>query len=147
MLQEIEGLDDMFELVRMTNDDYLEIQEKKEKLKHRIKKTAENSRSFTVRPLDCNLQVCSITSISTSVSVRSQIEYYHKMQKYLMDDLGARSSWRESGMKAPYMARISYLPGESLKVDAVFRSLHFERVALQGGFDGTPTEAFMRLDR
>ena len=30
------GLDDMFELVRMTNDDYLEIQEKKEKLKRRI---------------------------------------------------------------------------------------------------------------
>ena len=40
------GLDDMFELVRMTNDDYLEIQEKKEK--NKVKEEASIRASFLI---------------------------------------------------------------------------------------------------
>lgn len=141
------GLDDMFELVRMTNDDYLEIQEKKEKLKRRIEENRGKQQIIApFRPLDCNLQdVLDYKYINFRFG-KIPIEYYHKVQKYLMDDLGAifvEGERDESSVYGAYFVS----PGESLKVDAVFRSLHFERVALQGGFDGTPTEAFMRLDR
>ena len=50
------GLDDMFEVVRKANEDYQELQEKKEKLKRRSKSFVRNNRSSRLfRPLDCDL--------------------------------------------------------------------------------------------
>ena len=37
-------------------------------------------------------------------------------------------------------------PGEVQKVDAVFRSLHFERIELKDEFEGTPSYAYQALD-
>ncbi len=104
------GLDDMFELVRMTNDDYLEIQEKKEKLKRRIEENRGKQQIIApFRPLDCNLQdVLDYKYINFRFG-KIPIEYYHKMQKYLMDDLGA--IFVEGERDESRMARISYLPG------------------------------------
>ena len=38
-------------------------------------------------------------------------------------------------------------PGEAQKVDAVFRSLHFERIELKDEFEGTPSFAYQSLER
>ena len=84
------GLDDMFEVVRKANEDYQSLQEKKEKLK---KKTEELRAKQQViapfRPLNCDLHKVLHYRYITYRFGRIAVEFYHKMQKYLMDDLNA----------------------------------------------------------
>ena len=84
------GLDDMFELVRKANEDYQTLQEKKEKLKKKIEELrAKQLIIAPFRPMDCDLhRVLSYRYITYRFG-RIAVEFYHKMQKYLMDDLNA----------------------------------------------------------
>ena len=141
------GLDDMFEVVRRANDDYQSLQEKKEKLKKKIEEL--RSKQLVIapfRPLDCDLHKVLHYRYITYRFGRIAVEFYHKMQKYLMDDLGAifvEGERDESYVYAAYFVS----PSEAQKVDAVFRSLHFERIELKDEFDGTPAHAYQSLDR
>ena len=68
------------------------------------------------------------------------------MNKYLMDDLSAifvEGERDESFVYGAYFVS----PGEAQKVDAVFRSLHFERIDLKDEFEGTPAFAYQSLER
>ena len=141
------GLDDMFELVRKANEDYQSLQEKKEKLK---KKTEELRAKQQViapfRPLNCDLHKVLHYRYITYRFGRITVEFYHKMQKYLMDDLTAifvEGDRDESFVYGAYFVS----PGEAQKVDAVFRSLHFERIDLKDEFEGTPAYAYQSLER
>ena len=141
------GLDDMFEVVRKANEDYQSLQEKKEKLK---KKTEELRAKQQViapfRPLNCDLHKVLHYRYITYRFGRIAVEFYHKMQKYLMDDLkvifveGERD---ESFVYGAYFVS----PGETQKADAVFRSLHFERIDFKDEFEGTPAYAYQSLER
>ncbi|MEF2764690.1 MAG: V-type ATPase 116kDa subunit family protein [Mediterraneibacter sp.] len=141
------GLDDMFEVVRRANDDYQSLQEKKEKLKKKIEEL--RSKQLVIapfRPLDCDLHKVLHYRYITYRFGRIAVEFYHKMQKYLMDDLGAifvEGERAESYVYGAYFVS----PSEAQKVDAVFRSLHFERIELKDEFDGTPAHAYQSLDR
>lgn len=141
------GLDEMFELVRRTNTDYLNMQEKKENYKKDIEECRNKQRDIApFRPLDCKLQDVMHYKYINYRFGRIPIEYYHKMQKYLMNDLttifveGERD---ESSVYGAYFVS----PGESLKVDAVFRSLHFERITLNLVSDGTPADLYRELEK
>ena len=141
------GLDDMFEVVRKANEDYQSLQEKKEKLK---KKTEELRAKQQViapfRPLNCDLHKVLHYRYITYRFGRIAVEFYHKMQKYLMDDLNAifvEGDRDESFVYGAYFVS----PGEAQKVDAVFRSLHFERIELRDEFEGTPAYAYQSLER
>ena len=141
------GLDDMFELVRKANEDYQSLQEKKEKLK---KKTEELRAKQQViapfRPLNCDLHKVLHYRYITYRFGRIAVEFYHKMQKYLMDDLTAifvEGDRDESFVYGAYFVS----PREAQKVDAVFRSLHFERIDLKDEFEGTPAYAYQSLER
>ena len=63
-----------------------------------------------------------------------------------MDDLGAifvEGERDESFVYGAYFVS----PGEAKKVDAVFRSLHFERIELKDEFEGTPAYAYQELEK
>ena len=63
-----------------------------------------------------------------------------------MDDLGAifvEGQRDESYVYGAYFVA----PAETQKVDAVFRSLHFEKIELKDEFEGTPEQAYRALDR
>ena len=49
-------------------------------------------------------------------------------------------------MKVMFTEYISFRPAETQKVDAVFRSLHFERIELKDEFEGTPDTAYRVLE-
>ena len=84
------GLDDMFEVVRKANEDYQELQEKKEKLKKKIEELRAKQQVIApFRPLDCDLHKVLHYRYITYRFGRIAVEFYHKMQKYLMDDLKA----------------------------------------------------------
>lgn len=141
------GLEEMFELVRRTNTDYLNMQEKKENYKKDIEECRNKQRDIApFRPLDCKLQDVLHYKYINYRFGRIPIEYYHKMQKYLMNDLTAifvEGERDESSVYGAYFVS----PGESLKVDAVFRSLHFERITLNLVSDGTPADLYRELEK
>lgn len=141
------GLDDMFELVRKANEDYQTLQEKKEKLKKKIEELRTKQQVIApFRPVDCDLHKVLNYRYITYRFGRIAVEFYHKMQKYLMDDLNAifvEGERDESFVYGAYFVS----PGEAQKVDAVFRSLHFERIDLKDEFEGTPAYAYQSLER
>ena len=141
------GLDDMFELVRKANEDYQTLQEKKEKLKKKIEELRTKQQVIApFRPVGCDLHKVLNYRYITYRFGRIAVEFYHKMQKYLMDDLNAifvEGERDESFVYGAYFVS----PSEAQKVDAVFRSLHFERVELKDEFEGTPAYAYQSLER
>ena len=141
------GLDDMFELVRNASADYEDLQQKKEKCKNKIEQLRTKQQIIApFRPLECDLhQVLSYRFITYRFG-RIAVEHYHKMLKYLMDDLGAifvEGERDESFVYGAYFVS----PGEAKKVDAVFRSLHFERIERKDEFEGTQAYAYQELER
>ena len=137
----------MFELVRNASADYEDLQQKKEKCKNKIEQLRTKQQIIApFRPLECDLhQVLSYRFITYRFG-RIAVEHYHKMQKYLMDDLGAifvEGERDESFVYGAYFVS----PGEAKKVDAVFRSLHFERIELKDEFEGTPAYAYQELEK
>ena len=141
------GLDDMFEVVRKANEDYQELQEKKEKLKKKIDELRAKQQIIApFRPLDCDLHKVLHYRYITYRFGRIAVEFYHKMQKYLMDDLKAIFVEGERDDSFVYGAYF-VSPAETQKVDAVFRSLHFERIELKDEFEGTPAYAYQSLER
>lgn len=141
------GLDDMFEVVRKANEDYQTLQEKKEKLKKKIEELRAKQQVIApFRPIECDLhKVLNFRYISYRFG-RIAAEFYHKMQKYLMDDLKAVFVEGERDDSFVYGAYF-VSPAEAQKVDAVFRSLHFERIDLKDDFEGTPAYAYQSLER
>lgn len=141
------GLDDMFEVVRKANEDYQSLQEKKEKLKKKIEELRAKQQIIApFRPLDCDLHKVLNYRYITYRFGRIAVEFYHKMQKYLMEDLKAvfvEGERDESFVYGAYFVS----PAETQKVDAVFRSLHFERIELKDEFEGTPAYAYQSLER
>ena len=140
------GLDGLFEIVQNTNHDYLHLQEKKENYKKDIEECRNKQRDIApFRPLDCKLEnVLNYKYINYRFG-KIPLEYYHKMQKYLMNDLTAIFVEGERDESSVYGAYF-VTPGESIKVDAVFRSLHFERITLNLVSDGTPADLYREMD-
>lgn len=139
------GLDDMFEVVRKANQDYMELQDKKDKLKRKIDELHKKQQIIApFRPLDCELSRILQYKYITYRFGRIAVEFYHKMEKYLMDDLGAIFVEGERDDSFVYGAYF-VSPGEAQKVDAVFRSLHFEKIELPSEFRGTPEAEYRKI--
>ena len=139
------GLDGMFELIRNTSTDYQSLQEKKEKLKKKIEEL--HNRQLVIapfRPLDCNLSEVLNYKYITYRFGKIAVEYYYKMQKYLMEDL--ESIFVEGERDESYVYGAYFVsPRDAQKSDAIFRSLHFERIRIPMEYIGTPEEACTNL--
>lgn len=135
------GLDDIFELIRATNEEYLTFQSRKDVLKRRQEELQAKQKVIEpFRPMDGDLgKILSFKYITCRFG-KLPAEQYQKMEKYLMNDLGAifvKGQQDESSVYGAYFVS----PGEAQKVDAVFRSLHFERIEIPPQYKGTPEQA------
>lgn len=135
------GLDDIFELIRVTNEEYLTFQSRKDVLKRRQEELQAKQKVIEpFRPMDGDLgKILSFKYITCRFG-KLPAEQYQKMEKYLMNDLGAifvKGQQDESSVYGAYFVS----PGEAQKVDAVFRSLHFERIEIPPQYKGTPEQA------
>lgn len=71
-------------------------------------------------------------------------EYYNKFTRYVYDNLN--TVFYECGRNADYIWGVYFVPATSVnQVDAVFSSLHFERINLADEYNGTPEEAFQTI--
>ena len=141
------GLDSMFEVIRNTSADYQSMQDKKEKLKKKIEDLHQKQQVIApFRPLDCNLsEVLNYKYIAYRFG-RIAVEYYYKMKKYLIEEMDAifvEGERDESYVYGAYFVS----PGGAPKADALFRTLHFERITLNNEYEGTPTDAYQKLQR
>lgn len=71
-------------------------------------------------------------------------EYYNKFTRYVYDNLN--TVFYECERNAEYVWGIYFAPATSSdQVDAVYSSLHFERIELAEEYEGTPEEAYQKL--
>ncbi len=141
------NLDGMFEVIQNAAADYQLLQDKKEKLRNKISDLLEKQKIVApFRPLDCDLNQVLHYKYITYRFGRIAIEYYFKLQKFLMDDLTA--IFAEGERDESYVYGVYFVsPGEAQKADAVFRSLRFERIALPDHYEGSPSDAYKKLQR
>ena len=71
-------------------------------------------------------------------------EHYNKFSKYVYDNLN--SVFFECDSDSDYVWGIYFVPAAySVKIDAIYASLHFERLYLPDEYEGTPEEAYRRF--
>lgn len=138
-------LDDMFTLVRDCNHDYMDLQE----VKNGLKKKQENLRASLkviepFRSLDFDLHNVLQYQFIKFRFGRISVNYYHKLERYLFEDLGAL--FVEGSSDNNYVYGVYFVSrANAVKIDPIFKSLHFERIFLPDEYVGTPQEAHQRL--
>ena len=141
------GLDDIFELISATNEEFLAMEAKKDSLKKKQEDVQSRQRVIEpFRPIDGELdKILSYKYIAYRFG-KLPAEQYQKMEKFLMNDLGAifvKGQQDESMVYGAYFVS----PAEAHKVDAVFRSLHFERIDIPAAYRGTPERVCQELTK
>ncbi len=130
--------EDILSLIQDINHDYLELQENKERLKKsrdELMGCLKLVEPFS--PLEVNIRKTMNYQYLKVRFGRIGIDYYHKLEKYLFEDLNAvflEGSRNENYVYGCYFAANMDLA----KVDSVFNSLHFERITLPAEYSSTP---------
>lgn len=71
-------------------------------------------------------------------------EYYRKLEKYVYDDL--ETVFYRCHSDEQYVWGVYFVPAtEASKIDAVYSSMHFERLYLPDEYSGTPQESYDKL--
>lgn len=73
-------------------------------------------------------------------------EYYNKFSKYVYDNL--TTLFFECDRDREYIWGLYFVPAShAIKVDAIYSSLHFERLYIPSEYEGTPDEAFNTIQK
>lgn len=139
--------DEMIDLIRDLNHDYLELGAKEEKVKKAKEEILEKLHQMEpFQPLELNIKEASRYHYMIVRFGRVSLDYFHKLEKYLFDDLNAiflEGIRDENYVYGCYFAAHK----EAGKIDSVFKSLHFERVKLPEDYDGMPAEICREMKR
>jgi len=72
------------------------------------------------------------------------IEFYTRLSKYVYDNLN--TVFYECERDKDYVWGIYFVPAsEAVKIDAIYASLHFERIKLPDAYYGTPEESYQSI--
>ena len=139
--------DEMIGLIRDLNHDYLELKAKEEKVKKAKEEILEKLHQMEpFQPLELNIKEASQYRYMVVRFGRVSLDYFHKLEKYLFDDLNAiflEGIRDENYVYGCYFAAHK----EAGKIDTVFKSLHFERMKLPEDYDGMPAEICREMKR
>lgn len=130
--------DEMISLIRDLNHDYLEQKQQEETLKKQKDILLEKYHAlepFQALELDLS-EILNYHYLKVRFG-RISIDHYHKLEKYLFDDLNAvflEGSRDENYVYGCYFAAHM----ETGKVDSVFKSFHFEQMQLPKDYEGMP---------
>jgi len=133
--------DDILKLIRDINHEYLELVQNKEKLKKSRDELVEGLNVLEpFRSLDVNIRRVLKYQYMQVRFGRIGIDCYHKLEKYLFEDLNA--VFLEGTRNENYVYGCYFAANRDVgRVDSVFNSLHFERITLPGEYASTPEEA------
>lgn len=138
--------DQMFNLVRTMNHDYMEIKMKENSLKSEREELQQKLKIIQpFKSLKFNLHDVLQYKYVKFRFGRVSIDYYHKLEKYIYEDLNV--IFLEGGRDTEYVYGVYFVSRvQSEKLDAIFKSMHFERLYLPDEYEGTPLEASMKLE-
>lgn len=139
--------EEMMELLQNLNHDYLEMKSREEEEKKQKDALLEEFHLLEpFQALELNLkEVCTYHYLSVRFG-RISLDYYHRLEKYLFDDLNAiflEGSRDENYVYGCYFAAHR----ECGKVDAAFKAMHFERISLPEDYEGLPSDICHHLQK
>ena len=139
--------EDMLNLIRDVNHDYLDLVEKKELTKKQVDEYKEKLLIMEpFRTLELDMQKSLKYKYMKVRFGRVDVNYYKRLEKYLFDDLNA--VFIEGTRNENYVYGCYFVSNaDSSKVDSVFNSLHFERIAIPSEYIGTPEQACEELEK
>lgn len=139
--------EEMLDLIRDVNHDYLELLEKKELTKKQVEEYQEKLLLLEpFRTLDLDMQKAMKYRYMKVRFGRVDVNYYKRLEKYLFDDLNA--VFIEGIRNENYVYGCYFVSNaDSSKVDSVFNSLHFERITIPTEYIGTPEQACGELEK
>lgn len=139
--------EDMLSLIRDVNHDYLDLVEKKELTKKQVEEYKEKLLIMEpFRTLELDMQKSLKYKYMKVRFGRVDVNYYKRLEKYLFDDLNA--VFIEGIRNENYVYGCYFVSNaDSSKVDSVFNSLHFERIAIPSEYIGTPAQACEELEK
>ena len=139
--------EDMLNLIRDVNHDYLDLLEKKELTKKQVDEYKEKLLIMEpFRTLELDMQKSLKYKYMKVRFGRVDVNYYKRLEKYLFDDLNA--VFIEGTRNENYVYGCYFVSNaDSSKVDSVFNSLHFERIAIRSEYIGTPAQACEELEK
>lgn len=137
--------EEMLDMIRDINHDYVNMLEKKELLKKQADDLRERlSVLEPFRALELDMHKSLRYKYMKVRFGRIGVDYYKRLEKYLFDDLNAifvQSTRNENYVYGCYfVANV-----DASKVDTVFNSLHFEKIAIPSAYIGTPEQACEEL--
>lgn len=137
--------EEMLDMIRDINHDYVNMLEKKELLKKQADDLRERlSVLEPFRTLELDMHKSLRYKYMRVRFGRIGVDYYKRLEKYLFDDLNAifvQSTRNENYVYGCYfVANV-----DASKVDTVFNSLHFEKIAIPSAYIGTPEQACEEL--
>ena len=139
--------EDMLNLIRDVNHAYLDLLEKKELTKKQVDEYKEKLLIMEpFRTLELDMQKSLKYKYMKVRFGRVDVNYYKRLEKYLFDDLNA--VFIEGIRNENYVYGCYFVSNaDSSKVDSVFNSLHFERIAIPSEYIGTPEQACEELEK
>lgn len=130
--------DEMISFIRELNHDYLEQKQQEEILRKQKDSILEKYHALEpFQALELNLsEILNYHYLKVRFG-RISIDHYHKLEKYLFDDLNA--VFLEGSRDENYVYGCYFTAHmEAGKVDSVFKSFHFEPIDIPKDYEGTP---------
>ena len=137
--------EDMLNLIRDVNHDYLDLLEKKELTKKQVDEYKEKLLIMEpFRTLELDMQKSLKYKYMKVRFGRVDVNYYKRLEKYLFDDLNA--IFLEGVRNENYVYGCYFAAHKEMgKIDSTFKSLHFETISLPDDYEGMPAEICRNL--
>lgn len=140
-------IEKMISFIQEINREYLDLQAKKEVLKAKIEEL--KTKKSALEPfgsLELDIKKVLAYKFMKVRFGRISIDYYHRLEKYLYDNL--QGIFME-GMRSDHYVYGCYFVAnaDAGKVDSVFNSLHFERIPIIDEYEGMPADALLAIQR
>lgn len=139
--------DDPDDFIHNLYHKFMEIQDQRTTLKTQREDLREKLKVIEpFRPLDFDIGSVLHYQFIKFRFGRISKDYYHKLEKYVYEDLDA--IFLRGGEDASYVYGVYFVSLPLVdKIDTIFTSLHFERVFIPADFTGKPSESCAALEQ
>ncbi len=137
--------EEMFSLIRDMNQTYMDFREQEEEFKKRQEHCREVLRLVEpFRSIDFSIHDVTQYRFIKFRFGRVPVDYYHKLEKYVYEDLDV--VFLEGSRDASHVYGVYFsAEGNIERTDAILKSLHFERLRLPDEYEGTTREVCRKL--
>ena len=123
------SMEELFQTIRTANNNYMDLKEKEQNLKE--EQEALRDKLKVIEPfsgLKCNIHDVMQYQFIKFRFGRVALNYYHKVEKYVSEDLNV--IFLEGGRDTSYVYGVYFSSrSDSERIDAILKSLHFERIS------------------